>query len=129
MADVPGFSLAFSRALGKVVVHLRGVLDAYAAPDLEAGLVDIIDGQGNRQVVLDLRDLTGVDAAGVRVIEGALHRMADGGGELLLSGPREAVAAQLRAFGLAATFGITPEWTHPARGGIGAARRWRDDPA
>jgi anti-anti-sigma factor len=123
MPDGAGFSLVFSRALGKVIVHVHGALDADTAPALKARLVDIIDDQGNRQVVLDLRKTTGVGAAGLLVLADALKRMDDYGGELLLSGPTSSVEEQLRTVGLEETFGITPEWTHPARGGIGAG--WR----
>ena len=129
MVDGSGFSLVFSRALGKVVVHVHGPLDENTAPALKARLVDIIDGQGNRQVVLDLRHMTGVDVAGLLVLADALKRMEDCRGELLLSGPIAAVEEQLRAVGLEKTFGITPEWMHPARGGIGASRRWEHDGA
>ena len=129
MADSSGFSLVFSRALGKVVVHVHGAVDANTAPALKARLVDIIDDQGNRQVVLDLRKTTGVDAVGLLVLADALRRMDDYGGELLLSGPRGCVEEQLRAVVLEETFGITPEWRHPARGGIGASRRWQHDAA
>ena len=109
MVDSSVFSLVFSRALGKVVVHIYGPLDAITAPALRAGLADIIDGQGNRQVVLDLRRMTGVDVAGLVVLADALKRMDDYGGELLLSGPTASVEEQLRAVGLEKTFGITPE--------------------
>lgn len=129
MPDYSGFSVLFSRALGKVVVHVHGPLDVNTAPSLEAGLVDIIDDQGNRQVVLDLRAVTGVDAAGLFVLADALKRMDDYGGELLLSGPTSAVERQLRDVGLEKTFGITPEWMHPARGGIGASDRREHDGA
>lgn len=122
MPDDSGFSLAFSRALGKVVVHVHGSLLANNAPDLRARLVDIIDNQGNRQVVIDLRKTTAVDAAGLTVLADALKRMDDYGGELLLSGPTGRIEERLRAAGLEETFGITPEWTHPARGGMGASR-------
>lgn len=118
----------FSRALGKVVVHVHGALDGFSARALTARLTDIIDNQGNRQVVLDLRQMTSVDAAGLFVLADALKRMADYGGELLLSGPSSAVEEQLRAVGLEETYGITPEWKHPARGGI-ASRRWQHDGA
>ena len=124
MPDRPKFSLVFSRALGKVIVHVNGPVDARSAPALEARLVDIIDNQGNRQVVLDLRKVTSIDADGLFILADALKRMDDYGGELLLSAPSKAVDAQLRAVGLEETFGITPEWTHPARGGIGANGKW-----
>jgi anti-anti-sigma factor len=123
MVDVSDFSLVFSRALGRVVVHVHGRLDVNTAPALRARLADVIDGQGNRQVVLDLRQMDGLDVAGLFVLTDALTRMEDYGGELLLSGPTASVEEQLRAVGLEKIFGITPEWTHPARGGIGASRR------
>ena len=121
MVDGSAFSVVFSRALGKVVVHVHGPLDAETAPTLDAGLVDIIDAQGNREVVLDLRRMTAVDVAGLVVLADALKRMKDYGGELLVSGPTPSVEEQLRAVGLEKTFGITPQWMHPARGGIGAS--------
>lgn len=119
----------FSRALGKVIVHVRGPLDETTAAALKARLVDIIDGQGNRQVVLDLRQMTSIDTSGLFALADALKRMDDSGGELLLSGPTTAVEDQLRAGGLEETFGITPEWMHPARGGIGSHHRWQQDGA
>ena len=123
MADGSGFSLVFSRALGKVVINVHGALDVNTAPSLKAGLADIIDNQGNRHVVLDLRKTTGIDAAGLSVLVEAFKRMADYGGDLLLSGPTSAVERQLRTVGLEEVFGITPEWTHPARSGIPISRR------
>ena len=118
MLHGPRFSLVFTRALGRVVVHVHGAVDDISAGALKDRLADIIDGQGNRQVVLDLRTTTSVDAAGLGVLADALQRMDSYGGELLLSGPTRPVEKQLRAFGLD---GITPEWMHPARGGH---RRW-----
>ena len=129
MPDGSDFALVFSRALGKVIVHVHGALDANTAPVLKDRLVDIMDGQGNRQVVLDLRRTTGVDAGGLSVLVDALKRMDDHGGDLVLSGPTSCVEEQLRAADLEGTFGITPEWKHPARGGIGASRRWQHDTA
>ena len=129
MPDGSDFALVFSRALGKVVVHVHGPLDANTAPALKDRLVDIMDGQGNRQVVLDLRRTTLVDAAGLLVLVDAVKRMDEYGGDLVLSGPTSCVEEQLRAADLEGTFGITPEWTHPARGRIGASRRWQHDTA
>lgn len=122
MADSSGLSLVFSRALGKVVIHVHGALDVNTAPSLKAGLADIIDNQGNHHVVLDLRKTTGIDAAGLSVLVDALKRMAAYGGDLLLSGPTSAVEQQLRTVGLEEIFGITPDWMHPARGGSDARR-------
>ena len=102
------FSLVFRRTLGKVVIHVHGALDADAAPTLRERLVDVIDGQGNRDVVVDLRGMTAVHSAGLLVLVEALKRMEDYGGELVLSGPTSCVAEQLRAAGLHRVFLITP---------------------
>ena len=121
------FSLVVSRALGKVVVHVHGGLDARAAPALRERLVAIIDGEGNRQVVLDLRGMTGVNFAGLSVLVDAVMSMRERGGELVLSSPTPGVLEQLQAAGLAEAAVITPEWTHPARGRTGAPRAWEND--
>ena len=105
MPDGSDFSLVFSRALGRVVVQVQGALDSDSAPALEDRLLDVIDGQGNRQVVLDLRRATAIDAAGLSVVADALERMDHYGGELLLSGPTSAVEERLRAAGLEEFFG------------------------
>jgi anti-anti-sigma regulatory factor len=43
-----------SRAMGSVVVGVDGVLDAAGADLLELVLTDLIDGQGNASVAVDL---------------------------------------------------------------------------
>ena len=123
------FTLVFRRTLGTVVIHVDGVLDEDAAPTLRERLVDIIDGQGNRDVVVDLRGTSAVHSSGLVVLVDALKRMEDYGGELVLSGPTSWVAAQLRAAGLHKLFLITPEWRHPARGRLGINRRWEHQSA
>jgi anti-anti-sigma factor len=126
MLPGPEFSLAFSRAFGKVVVHIHGSLDSRSAPVLRDRLVDIVDGQGNRQVILDLRSMTAVDVAGLLVVGDAVMRMRECGGELVLSGPTAEVAAQLRPAGLAEAVLMTPEWTHPAGRAVRSKRTEHD---
>ena len=117
MIQARDFSLVFSRALGKVIIHIHGALDASTAKELKDRLVDIIDGQGNRALVLDLRDMTTIDAAGFSVIVDALKRMQKKGGELVLSAPTPPVAQAFEDAGLNKVFVITPAWAHPASGG------------
>jgi anti-anti-sigma factor len=112
----PDFALGFSRAIGKVIVHVDGALDAATAPELKDRLVDVIDGQGNRHIVVDLTGTTRVDAAGLGVLVQALKRVQRGGGDLVLSGPTGTVAETFVAAGLDRTFLITPCWEHPAHG-------------
>ncbi len=117
MADgVSDFSLVFGRALGKVIVTIQGPVDAETAPELKDRLVDLIDGQGNRQVVLDLRGTTSIDCAGLSVLVDALKRIQKYAGEMVLSGPPGPVMDTLASSGLGQAFAITPAWSHPAYG-------------
>lgn len=114
--DDTDFSLAFSRALGNVIVHVHGAVDENAAPELHQRLIDAIDGQGNLRLVLDLRAMTLIDTAGLSVLVDALRRMQQKGGELVLSGPTGGVVRAIAAAGLDTAFVITAAWAHPAHG-------------
>jgi len=108
------FSLAFSRALGRVLVRIDGPLDAHTAPELDDRLFDVIEGQGNRQLVLDLRGTTSVDSAGLSVLVDAQARLEDNGGELTLSGAARSVMRAIEDAGLEKVLLTTPAWAHPA---------------
>lgn len=110
------FSLVFGRALGKVIVSIQGPVDAQTAPQLRHRLVDLIDGQGNRHVVLELSATTRVDPAGLSVFVDAHKRMHRIAGELVFSSPPASVARAFRAAGLDKIFTVTPAWAHPANG-------------
>ena len=110
------FSLVFSRALGKVVVSVQGPVDARTAPELRDRLRDLIEGQGNRHVVLELTDMTLVDAAGLSVFVDAHKRMQRIAGEIVFSGPSPDVVRALRSANLDKIFTISPAWAHPAYG-------------
>lgn len=114
--DGPDFSIVFSRALGKVIVHVHGALDWNTAHQLKHRLVDVIDGQGNRNLVLDLKGMTSVDSGGIAVLVDAFRRMQKRGGELVLSGLTTNVTHALEAVGLEKVFVITPAWAHPSNG-------------
>jgi anti-anti-sigma factor len=117
------FSLVFSRAMATVIVHVYGPLDARTAPELKHRLVDVIDGQGNRRMVLDLRKTTRVDAVGFAVMVDALRRQTRRGGDLVVSGPTPEVLQAFAAAGLDKVFSITRAWEHPVHGGAGATVR------
>jgi anti-sigma B factor antagonist len=102
--------------LGKVVVTVHGQLDDDTASQLRDRLVDLIDGQGNRQLVLELRDMTSIDRAGIAVLVDALKRLQRNAGSLVLSGPSESVLRALAVAGVKKAFAISPAWSHPAYG-------------
>src|SRR5437763_877240 len=66
-----GLSIVIGRFLGTVVVTLRGTLDTLAATRLAATLQDLIEGQGNLAIALDLRGLRQVAPSGLRVLSAA----------------------------------------------------------
>ena len=108
---------------------MHGALDADTAPELRHRLVDLIDGQGNRQLVLELGEMTSIDRAGIAVLVDALKRLQRNAGALLLSGPTEEIVEALAAAGVHRAFAITPAWSHPAYGygrdDHSRATRWR----
>ncbi len=77
-----GVSVAIGRALGTVVVTVRGTLEDCAAEPLGRVLGDLVDNQGNRTVVIDLRGASGVSAA-VREVLAAVDASARGRGSRL----------------------------------------------
>ena len=80
----PGLSLAVGRAMGTVVVTLHGTVDAAAASVLECVLRDLIDEQGNLDVVVDLRRVVISDPAGHAVLVQASAWADRHGGRLTL---------------------------------------------
>ena len=110
------FSLVFRRSLGRVVVDIHGALDASTAGQLRHRLADLIEGQGNRQLVLDLRETTLIDPRGLAVLVDAHKRIQRIAGSLVLSGASPDVIRQFEAAGLANVFNLTPAWAHPAYG-------------
>jgi len=116
-SDGTRFSLVFRRSLGRVVVDIRGALDASTAGQLRHRLADLIEGQGNRQLVLDLRETTLIDSPGLAVLVDAHKRIQRIAGSLVLSGASPVVMQGFEAAGLANVFNFTPAWAHPAYGG------------
>jgi anti-anti-sigma factor len=110
------FSLVFGRSLGRVVVDIHGELDAASAGQLTHGLRDLIEGQGNRQIVLDLRGMTLIDPSGLAVLVDAHKRIQRNAGSLVLSGASPEMMRAFEAAGLANVFNFTPAWAHPAHG-------------
>lgn len=96
-----GMSLVISRALGTVVVTLRGKLDGSGSAYLAAILDDLIDGQGNLAVVIDLNSVGSIDCASVEALAVAAHELAKHRGQLSLARPAPSVWEVLSATGLA----------------------------
>ena len=83
----PGpFEIQDDRQNEVVRLALRGELDIATAPILEEHLLRV-ETDGIRAVLLDLRDLTFVDSAGLRTFVNAQRRAKDNGHRIALIGP------------------------------------------
>lgn len=102
----PAGSVAVGRYLGTVIVTIHGDLDHSASGGLAWVLRDLIDGQGNLAVVVDLRDVCQIDGPGVEILGSAAARIAVRGGELRLGGPTGDVGDSLALAGLARLISI-----------------------
>lgn len=106
-----GGAIVVGRFLGTVVVTVHGKVDLIKAAALAGVLDDLIDGQGNLAMVVDLRDVSWIDGAGMHVLASAMERIETRGGELRLGGPSAAMADALVVSGLGRLISIPFEST------------------
>lgn len=92
-----------------VVVRVVGELDVAASPILRDALLELIEGQGNLSLRLELRDMGFIDSTGIGVLVGALRRVRDKGGDLTLANPRPSTMRVLEIAGLVEIFQIVGE--------------------
>jgi anti-sigma B factor antagonist len=105
---VPGsFDVTIARVFDRVVIRVAGELDAYTAPTLRQSLRDIIEDQGNLNIVVDLSVMTFIDSTGLGVLVGALRNVRQRGGDLVLSAPSASALKVLEITGLEHAFTIT----------------------
>jgi anti-anti-sigma factor len=79
---VQHFSIVIGRRAGTVVVNVHGDLDMARAGQLGNILVDLIDGQGNLSIVVDLHDATTSDPDSLSVFVDAAERARRRGGSV-----------------------------------------------
>ena len=101
------FSIGFRRTEGAVVVDVAGELDAYTAPVLRDRLLDVIEGQGNRFVAVDLGAVGFIDSTAVHVLVQSLRLTRERGGDLMLARVPPPAQRVLDICGLAKIFTIT----------------------
>lgn len=116
----PELRLAIARALGAVVVTLHGELRRSTTRALSAALRDLIDGQGNLYVIVDMHDVRVGDAGGLQVLASARGAVESRGGRFLLAGASDETASAIRAAGLGDVIEL-----HPERRGHPSASRTR----
>lgn len=101
-------AIVVGRHEGTVVVTVHGVLDLVKAGQLGTILVDLIDGQGNLSIVVDLNHATAGDADSLLVFTDAAERAQRRGGSMRLNGPPPVVQNALELRGLDAFLGLAP---------------------
>jgi anti-anti-sigma factor len=89
------FSFAVSRDRSGVRVALSGELDQSHVERLTPVLRDLIDDQGNGTVVVDLRDVSGVDPEALELFSTASGWARRHGTSLRLEGPPEGLEVRL----------------------------------
>ncbi len=101
---------------GRVVVEVTGEVDAYTAPALDACLSSQATRPDVRQLVVDLRRVTFLGAAGVTVLAQAHRRCRMRGARLVIrTGGRRAVLRPLQLTGLADVVAVDPAEHEPAQ--------------
>lgn len=98
----PDFRLAISRAFGTVIVTVHGMLDRTTSRELDGVLTDLIEGQGNLDVVVDLWDMEAIEGETLAVLDAAVACARSLGGHLTLTRPTPAVRELLETMGLTA---------------------------
>lgn len=84
-------AVAIARAQATVVLTLVGVVDASGAEWLEHLLVDLVDGQGNRSIAVDLCHVEAVDGTVLALLVSVSDLVLRRGGRLVLRDPSVAV--------------------------------------
>ncbi|HVM02898.1 MAG TPA: STAS domain-containing protein [Acidimicrobiales bacterium] len=99
--------LEYLRQGPTVVVRVLGEVDLASAPVLGEALGELIDGQGNLSVQLDLEDLAFIDSTGIGVLVRALRSVRRRGGDLTLANCRPGTMRILEIAGLVEIFGVS----------------------
>jgi anti-anti-sigma factor len=105
----PHFSIVIGRRLGTVVVTVHGELDMTRAGNLGTILGDLIDGQGNLSVVVDLHDATTTAPDSLLVVTDAAERARRRGGTVRLDGPHPISGHGFELRGLDHFIGVDPD--------------------
>ena len=117
MSVTQKFSIGKAHVPGRVVVTVRGDLDAASAPRLKEALEDL-ETYGDHDVIVDVEGLTFIDSSGVYVLIQALKRMSTEGRRLTLRGADSGAYKVLDVCRLTSVFDIP----HAAVGANGSTR-------
>ena len=94
-------TIAVRRSQGTVVVTVQGQLDAGSSTHLGGILADLIDGQGNMSILVDLHEATATDPDCLWILTEAAERAHRRGARMLVGAAPAAVTSALELRGLA----------------------------
>jgi anti-anti-sigma factor len=86
-----------------IVIAVSGRIDAGAAPQFEAHILELI-ASGRLRIVIDLGDVDYIGSTGLRALLVAGKRLKPQGGRLLLAAPRDVVRQALHISGFSGMF-------------------------
>lgn len=107
---LPLFEIDVTEKEDTVVIRIKGELDLSESPRLKHALGKAEAGQAGR-VLLDLEELTFIDAAGLSALVAASHRSESNGGRLRFTRGRGNVARLFRLTDLHMTLPFLPSPT------------------
>jgi len=90
------------------VVTIRGEIDVFTSPKLREKLLDIIDGDGARHLVVDLSEVTFLDSTGLGVLVGIYHRLRARDGTMSFVGANDRVRRVFHVTQLTKIFVLHP---------------------
>ena len=96
-AGGPRFSFAVSRALSTAVVTIHGEVESPNVEKLTVLLRSVIDDERNQTVVVDMRDVSGLDSSATTLFRDAIGWARQRGASFYLHAPPAAAAGRLTA--------------------------------
>jgi len=98
------FSVLIDGDSDPTVIRVGGELDSNGARDLRAGMTGVV---GRQQTIVDIRDVSFVDSAGLGALVGGIRRLREAGGSVVLCCTRSSVLRLLRMTGLDRIIAVT----------------------
>lgn len=96
----------------RIVLSVHGEIDLYTVPRLQRELASALAQGGPVQLVIDLSGVDFCDSSGVNALLAAHRQAREGGGELALASPRQAVRKILQVTGLETVFTVIESPAH-----------------
>lgn len=118
MGPTHEFSIGLTRSPGRVVVTVRGELDAATASRLGDTLVDVVEEDRDRDLVIDIEGVTFIDSSGIYVLIHAMKLVHAASRDLALTGASPGAYKVLDVCGLTSVFDLpgSPDASSSQRG-------------